>query len=122
MADITMCRGKGCPLASTCYRHLAKVDPFMQSWFTQEPHKDGECSEYWKHVERRKEKDKMASMSMCDVCGQVVKHTDAKFVKLYNEKPTGAVGSIIATAEVCPECYEKLAEVLKIPTHKGDEE
>jgi hypothetical protein len=32
MADIAMCAREGCPLASTCYRKLAKPNPLRQSY------------------------------------------------------------------------------------------
>lgn len=31
MADITMCRGCNCPFRMTCYRHVARVNPYRQS-------------------------------------------------------------------------------------------
>lgn len=47
MADITMCRGTNCPVASKCYRHIAKHNPYRQSYFTEVPLKDGKCDMYW---------------------------------------------------------------------------
>ena len=37
MADITMCKGKGCELAKTCYRHTSKASGFSQSYFLGSP-------------------------------------------------------------------------------------
>lgn len=47
MPDITMCKGTGCPLSYKCYRHNAKANPFMQSYFVETPYKNGTCEEYW---------------------------------------------------------------------------
>jgi len=48
MADITMCRGKGCPMANDCYRHTAPRSLYRQSMFAVEPIKeDGTCEYYW---------------------------------------------------------------------------
>ena len=33
MADITKCKGIGCPIKDDCYRYTAKDSGFMQSWF-----------------------------------------------------------------------------------------
>lgn len=52
MADITMCYGKDCPLKETCYRFTAKATPGWQSYFSEPPVKDGQCTEYWK-VEKK---------------------------------------------------------------------
>jgi len=37
MPDITMCKGSDCPLASTCYRHTAKSNPYRQAYFYAPP-------------------------------------------------------------------------------------
>jgi hypothetical protein len=48
MPDITMCSGKNCPLAKTCYRAQAKADKY-QSYFMTPPynHEAEECEYYW---------------------------------------------------------------------------
>jgi hypothetical protein len=51
MADITMCKGHGCPLAKQCYRHNATPSGFTQSWamFDEAPKDErGECSYFWR--------------------------------------------------------------------------
>jgi hypothetical protein len=49
MADITMCKDVTCPNAQTCYRFMANVNPFRQSFFIKSPLKeDKTCDEYWK--------------------------------------------------------------------------
>ena len=32
MPDISMCRGEGCPIKSTCFRHMLKPNPYWQSY------------------------------------------------------------------------------------------
>ena len=46
MADITMCKGINCNQTNTCYRYLAKANPYLQSYFSDSPMKDGKCDEY----------------------------------------------------------------------------
>jgi hypothetical protein len=46
MADITKCKGDGCPVKGTCYRFTAMAG-MLQSFFVQSPIKDGECEMYW---------------------------------------------------------------------------
>ena len=50
MPDITMCKGKDCPLKETCYRYTAEADMYYQSYFGDEPcnKKKKECDRYWK--------------------------------------------------------------------------
>lgn len=49
MADITMCKGIGCPLKKKCYRYTASVNPYWQSFFNIIPYnkKDKSCDEFW---------------------------------------------------------------------------
>ena len=46
MADITMCNGKKCDLASTCYRYKAEPG-YRQSYFVESPIENGQCDYYW---------------------------------------------------------------------------
>lgn len=46
MADITKCRGTGCPLKETCYRFLAK-EGLRQSYFIEVHYKNNNCKYYW---------------------------------------------------------------------------
>ena len=32
MPDISMCRGEGCPIRTTCYRYAAEANPYGQSY------------------------------------------------------------------------------------------
>lgn len=51
MADITKCKGKGCPIKKTCYRFTATESEFRQAWLLGTPVEeiDGkfECAFYW---------------------------------------------------------------------------
>lgn len=47
MPDITMCNGKNCNLALTCYRYTATPSSY-QYYFTETPIENGECEYYWK--------------------------------------------------------------------------
>jgi hypothetical protein len=47
MPDITMCDGKKCDLATTCYRYTATPSEFRQSYFFTAPNKGLECDYYW---------------------------------------------------------------------------
>jgi hypothetical protein len=51
MPDITMCKGKNCPLKESCYRFTAKPDEW-QSFFLEEPVKDRECDHFMEVWER----------------------------------------------------------------------
>ena len=41
-----MCEGKGCPFKESCYRFTAKPNEHRQSYFINEPIKNGECEYY----------------------------------------------------------------------------
>ena len=48
MADITMCRDKGCSKKQSCYRYNAPANFYGQAFFIESPrHQDG-CNYYWK--------------------------------------------------------------------------
>lgn len=46
MADITMCKGTGCPHKELCYRYIAPESD-LQSYFLDVPVKDGKCDFFW---------------------------------------------------------------------------
>lgn len=58
MPDITMCKGKDCPLKETCYRYKAKPSD-LQSYFIEPPYKDDKCTHYWE-IEILKDKKSKA--------------------------------------------------------------
>jgi hypothetical protein len=47
MADITMCRGKHCPLKESCFRYKAERNIYWQSEFQHIPYENGECKYFW---------------------------------------------------------------------------
>ena len=53
MPDITMCNGKGCDLALTCYRYTATPSKYMQSYFVESPIENNECEYYWQDSKER---------------------------------------------------------------------
>jgi len=47
MADISMCNDTLCPRCTECYRFMADVHPFRQSFFVNSPLKeDKSCDEF----------------------------------------------------------------------------
>lgn len=46
MADITMCRGDGCPLKEKCYRYKAHQSNW-QSYFVEVPYNGKDCEKFW---------------------------------------------------------------------------
>lgn len=55
----------------------------------------------------------MSSVSKCDCCGKVGKHEEYNYIKLFGENKTGSVGKLELTVEICPECANKVLEVIK---------
>jgi hypothetical protein len=47
MGDFTMCDGKNCDLATTCYRYKAEPSLYRQSYFVDAPIENGQCDYYW---------------------------------------------------------------------------
>lgn len=47
MADITMCKGTGCPIKEECHRYTAKADKLDQLYFSESPIEDNKCEMYW---------------------------------------------------------------------------
>ena len=47
MADITMCKGIGCPHKEECYRYTAEADKLYQAYFSESPIADNKCEMYW---------------------------------------------------------------------------
>lgn len=60
----------------------------------------------------------MSSVSRCDTCGEVFEHADGMFVKIMSEKPTGSVNRMLCTWELCPHCFAKMINLLKIDDAK----
>lgn len=49
MADITMCKGEGCPLKDRCHRHTAVSNEYRQAYFNTSPYdsEKKECEHFW---------------------------------------------------------------------------
>ena len=56
----------------------------------------------------------MASVTQCDVCGNIVKNENSKRVKIYDVDVLGHVCGCLVSKDICPKCYEKVAKILKI--------
>ena len=55
----------------------------------------------------------MASVTQCDVCGNIVKHENSKRVKIYDVDEYRNTNTFVYR-EICPKCYEKVAKILNI--------
>lgn len=51
MADITKCRGDGCPVKIECYRYTAKASEY-QAYFVYPPIKNEKCDYFWGEAQR----------------------------------------------------------------------
>lgn len=53
MADITMCKGDGCPKRDGCYRHTATANEYYQSFFVSPPfiQETKECQDFWDNTD-----------------------------------------------------------------------
>ena len=56
----------------------------------------------------------MAAVTMCDVCNNVCKNDEAKFVKVFNCNKSGDTTCTLLCLDVCPECYNRLKKLLKV--------
>lgn len=56
----------------------------------------------------------MASVTQCDVCGDIVKHENSKRVKIYNVDEYKNVCGWLVNKDICLNCYEKMKKFLKI--------
>ena len=54
----------------------------------------------------------MASVTQCDVCSNVVKHEQSKYIEIYSVKKDDSTGLLLHKREVCPDCYTKVCAVL----------
>ena len=56
----------------------------------------------------------MANVTQCDVCGNIVKHEESKYIKIYDVDEYGntLLGSI--NKDICLNCYEKIKKFLKV--------
>lgn len=55
----------------------------------------------------------MAAVTQCDVCSNVMKNDESKYVKVNRCTSDGKLGNVILEKDLCPQCYEKLCKILK---------
>lgn len=55
----------------------------------------------------------MASVTQCDVCNNVIKHEESKYIRIYNVNKNDQTTTFV-DKEICPQCYEKVAKILNI--------
>lgn len=55
----------------------------------------------------------MASVTQCDVCGNVVKHEQSKYVEVSSVQKDDSTGRVLHKLEICPDCYVKLCTTLQ---------
>lgn len=60
----------------------------------------------------------MASVTQCDVCGNVVRHEESKFIEIWNVCKNDTKGSQVANKEICDKCYNNLKKLLKMEDKK----
>lgn len=56
----------------------------------------------------------MATVTQCDVCGNIVKHENSKRVRIYDVDVLGNVCERLVNKDICLNCYEKMKKILKI--------
>lgn len=56
----------------------------------------------------------MASVTKCDVCGNIVKNENSKRVKIYDVDVLGHVCGCLVNKDICLNCYEKIKKFLNI--------
>ncbi len=56
----------------------------------------------------------MASVTQCDVCGNIVKHENSKRVKIHDVDEYRNILSGLINKDICLNCYEKIKDFLKI--------
>lgn len=55
----------------------------------------------------------MASVTQCDVCGDIVKHENSKRVRIYNVDEYKNVCGWLVNKDICLNCYEKMKKFFK---------
>lgn len=60
----------------------------------------------------------MANVTQCDICSNVAKHEQTKYVEVFNVKADNSTGIKIHTLELCMVCYEKLCAALGLEAKK----
>lgn len=55
----------------------------------------------------------MASVTQCDVCGDIVKHEDSKCVRIYDVDGFKNTSIRLVNKDICLNCYEKMKKFFK---------
>ncbi len=63
----------------------------------------------------------MASVTQCDVCKNVVKHEESKYIQIYDVDKNDKATTFIER-EICSECYKKVAKILNINKEESKNE
>ena len=58
----------------------------------------------------------MANVIQCDVCGNVCKTAESKYLKVNCVTEDNKLGKDCFTKDLCPVCYEKLAKLMNEKT------
>lgn len=54
----------------------------------------------------------MASVTQCDICGNVVKHNECKYIEIFNvDKDRLKCGKIMGK-DICDKCYKNLENII----------
>lgn len=56
----------------------------------------------------------MAHVTQCDVCGNVVKHEESKYIKIHDVMVSDSLKPDFIGKDLCPACYKKIAKILDI--------
>ena len=56
----------------------------------------------------------MASVTQCDVCKNIVRHNEAKYVRINRLTASNDMGSLLHEVELCPACYNKICLLLMV--------
>ena len=56
----------------------------------------------------------MAAVIQCDVCTNVCRNEESKYIEVYRCGTYGKAAQEIHKLDICPECYKKLCKLLKL--------
>lgn len=60
----------------------------------------------------------MASVTQCDVCSNVVKHEESKYVEIHSVIASDDKNRKLHQIEVCQRCYEAICEICGLEVKK----
>lgn len=56
----------------------------------------------------------MASVTQCDVCGNVAKHNETMYLQIHRNTDGNELGGVIVKRDICKECMNKIMRILKL--------